>query len=226
MYNQDQPRDSRGRWGTGELSLRAQQASKDSGQSPVLNRVASRAHAAAAVEAANNQEDGPVLAHSAAAVQHSLNAIVAGHPVTNAEAIKDVDTMEASREWGKLPTKELFDRVVESQEAVDRFGSAAAAAGAVGFGPVGNQGRVEDLPLGSLTATQRSVRTDSIKDIIANGAAQPYGSREQYGFRAKESTMPTIVRSEGVNYIMDGHHRIVAEMFKGTTRMKMRVIDA
>jgi hypothetical protein len=61
------------------------------------------------------------------------------------------------------------------------------------------------------------VNTDTVKQIIREGSSyKPHGA---------SGKQPVVVRSGGKNYLMDGHNRVVAAMFRGQKEMPMLFIE-
>lgn len=120
------------------------------------------------------------------------------------DAIAKVDKMDAERQWGKLPTSELFSSSIKREDAgnLDQLA----------------QGKKElkIIPFSGLIATQKGVDTDIVKDYIRSG---------DFSTSRGGSDAPVIVRLNKKDYVVDGHTRIVAAMMLGKKEMPMNFID-
>jgi hypothetical protein len=121
-------------------------------------------------------------------------------------ALRKVDEMDAERQWGKLPTSELFADVVprESVAALDKIASTT------------KNPPIQEVVLSSLVATQRGVDTETVKEFIRSGDF----SKSRMG-----SGLPVIVQRANHSYIIDGHTRIVAAMMLGKKKLPVQFIE-
>ncbi len=71
----------------------------------------------------------------------------------------------------------------------------------------------ENVPLNTLHGLEATVNSKKVEGYI-----------KQKGVENKLTKMPTVVRHNGTDYLIDGNHRAVAAMLKGERNIKARVV--
>jgi hypothetical protein len=80
---------------------------------------------------------------------------------------------------------------------------------------------VEQVPLAGLHAIQHSVRADQVAWCIRHPRGVRGGARGPHGGPVD---LPIVVEFEGVRYIHDGHHRLVALRLEGVRSARVRLV--
>jgi len=82
---------------------------------------------------------------------------------------------------------------------------------------------VEEVPLDSLHAIQKSVNTERLTQHFNGEAAIKPGQRAPgHGML---TDIPVVVRTGGQSYIHDGHHRATVAFLNGSKNLRARVVD-
>jgi hypothetical protein len=80
-----------------------------------------------------------------------------------------------------------------------------------------------DVPLDQLHAIQRTVNVEQLTNYANDpGRVKPGTRAPGHGGLIDK---PVVVKVDGKMHIHDGHHRLAAQMMKGATHAKARVID-